>query len=49
MEKGMEKGIEKATMQNAITMVEDFDIDPQTVAKKLDISVDELKRCLKDR
>ena len=44
IKKGIEQGIEQGKIDTAITMMKEFDIPIESVAKKLNISVDELKR-----
>jgi len=45
---GMQEGIEKEKLKNAITMVVDFNLDPKDVATKLSVGIDELLNVLKE-
>ncbi len=44
--RGEKKGVEKGILQTAITMIQEFNLSAETVAKKLNISIDELKKHL---
>ncbi len=44
---GMERGITKGVIQTAIAMIKEFNLSVEVVAKKLNISIDELKKHLK--
>jgi len=45
---GMQEGIEKEKLKNAITMVVDFNLDPKDVATKLSVDIDKLLNVLKE-
>jgi predicted transposase/invertase (TIGR01784 family) len=47
LEQGLEEGLEQGIIQTAIAMIEEFNLPIEVVSKKLDISVDELKKYLK--
>jgi predicted transposase/invertase (TIGR01784 family) len=47
MEKGISQGISQGVLQTAITMIKEFNLSVEIVAKKLNISIDELKKHLK--
>ena len=45
-EEGLEKGREEEKLKNALVMVKEFKLMPEDVAKKLDISLDNLLKYL---
>jgi len=45
-EVGEKRGEKRGALQMAATMIEEFNLSVDTVAKKLDISIDELKKYL---
>jgi len=47
MERGKEKWVSEGIITTAITMIKEFNLSIEVVAKKLDISLDELKKHLK--
>jgi len=44
--KGVDYGVSQGMMETAIKMIKEFNLSIDAVAKKLDISIDELKRHL---
>ncbi|SFV64060.1 hypothetical protein MNB_SV-6-261 [hydrothermal vent metagenome] len=46
LERGEERGISKGIIETAITMIKEFNLSIDMVAKKLNISIDELKKYL---
>ncbi len=47
LEKGVERGLSEGIIKTAITMIKEFNLSVEIVAKKLNISLDELKKHLK--
>jgi hypothetical protein len=43
----LEKGLSRGVIETAITMIKEFNLSVEVVAKKLNISLDELKKHLK--
>ncbi len=48
MEKGIEKGISQGVIETAIIMIKEFNLSVEVVAKKLNISIDELRKHLSE-
>ncbi|RLA70313.1 MAG: transposase [Epsilonproteobacteria bacterium] len=48
LEEGLERGIEKGILETAITMIKEFNLSAEVVAKKLNISIDQLKKHLSE-
>jgi len=47
LERGLSKGLSQGIIKTAITMIKEFNLSIEVVAKKLNISLDELKKHLK--
>jgi len=45
-ERGIEEGMERGKIDTAITMIREFNLSIESVASKLGVSIDELKRHL---
>ena len=46
MQRGISQGISQGMIQTAITMIKEFNLSIEAVARKLNISIDELKKHL---